>query len=223
MTEKTGLIAWCELTSDPDEILLHLRFRVADPNVVNVKLKDIDSPNGWNTSTDYKRRTIPIGLQDLPIAFRRTRRVVGGIGPFVVYTDHANYNASCKAQSSELPVPTIEPHYTITDKQPHTYEFTFICVKDPDGKVWISLDQTGGNGMLNGHNYDFYLSNARQEVQIPSILGAGVYAFGKLSLVSDLDLKQTYIYFHGGLHTTDDSQRVITHSAVAKVDGILAP
>ena len=75
--------------------------------------------------------------------------------------------------------------------------------------------------MLNGHNYDFYLSNARQEVQIPSIPGAGVYAFGKLSLVSDLELKQTYIYFDGGLPTTDDSQRVITHSAVAKVDGIL--
>jgi hypothetical protein len=114
----------------------------------------------------------------------------------------------------------IEAHFTITDTQPHTYRFTFVCVKDTDGKIWISLKEDSG-GWLDGRNYDLYLSNVRREVQLPIPTGAGVYAFGKLSLISDENHAQSYIYFDGGLHATDGTERSISHAAVCKVDGIV--
>jgi hypothetical protein len=115
------------------------------------------------------------------------------------------------------PPVAVKPDYSITDKQPHTYNFSFICAKDNNGKIWISLANPCG-GMLDGRNYNFFLSTSQRAVQIPIPQGCTTYAFGKLSLEPETDSEKYVIYFEGGLHTTDGTQSSVTHSAVAEVD-----
>jgi hypothetical protein len=88
--------------------------------------------------------------------------------------------------------------------------------------VWVSLKEPSG-GYLDGRDYNLYVSNTRPEAQIPIPAGAGFYAFGKVTLVPDVDRKQAFVYFDGGLHTTDGTEKVVRHVAVAKIEGIIAP
>ena len=134
-------------------------------------------------------------------------------------TEKVNWDTPRGLSRIPVVVPTIQTNYEIIDKQPHTYSFTFVVVLDGD-RIWISLKEPCG-GFLDGRNYGFYLSKSKTEAQIPSVPGCGVYAFGKVRLREYPGVRNTYIYFDGGLHTTDGTEVAITDKAVGRVDRLL--
>lgn len=113
----------------------------------------------------------------------------------------------------------VQREFQITDRQPDTYTFVFTCTKEADNKIWIMIAEPSG-GILDGHNVDFYVSEQRRQVQVPHY-PAGTYIYGRVILETAAD-DRGYIYFEGGLHTTDGTDKVIPLTLIAKT-GVTAP
>jgi hypothetical protein len=209
--ESDGLHVWLELTYDPKRFRFAARFN--PPNSQNPKATIQRFDPGPNVSCRDAPTTI-----DRPIW--RTNCTRKNDDPVSIVVN-ANFNP--RGGNLDLPAiahyaPTIQPAFEITDKQPYNYKFTFIATKDGD-KIWISITNPCG-GILDGRNYGFYLSKNQTEIQIPIPQGCTIYAFGKIRLFENRDLQEMYIYFDGGFHTTDGTEKVFTDIAVGRILGL---